>query len=75
MGIFYLGTKDDVTCAQGDAAEMRAYFMKEGDLKQMRKSAEKRYAAFAQKLDRTAISCNTHAAFDGLYTMAYFART
>ena len=26
MGYFYLGTKDDVTCAQGDAAEMRGIF-------------------------------------------------
>lgn len=72
-GYFYLGTKDDVTCAQGDAAEMRAYFMKEGDLKQMRKSAEKRYAAFAQKLDMNSdFPQHLTAAFDGLYTMAYF---
>ena len=72
-GYFYLGTKDDVTCAQGDAAEMRAYFMKEGDLKQMRKSAEKRYAAFAQKLDVDGdFPQHLTAAFDGLYTMAYF---
>ncbi|WP_077155532.1 glutaminase family protein [Bacteroides bouchesdurhonensis] len=72
-GYFYLGTKDDVTCAQGDAAEMRAYFMKEGDLKQMRKSNEKRYAAFAQKLDVDSdFPQHLTAAFDGLYTMAYF---
>ncbi|WP_455963055.1 glutaminase domain-containing protein [Bacteroides bouchesdurhonensis] len=72
-GYFYLGTKDDVTCAQGDAAEMRAYFMKEGDLKQMRKSNEKRYAAFAQKLDLDSdFPQHLTAAFDGLYTMAYF---
>ena len=52
---------------------MRAYFMKEGDLKQMRKSAEKRYAAFAQKLDMNSdFPQHLTAAFDGLYTMAYF---
>ncbi|MDD3038304.1 glutaminase family protein [Bacteroides sp.] len=72
-GYFYLGTKDNVTCAQGDAAEMRACFMKEGDLKQMRKSNEKRYAAFAQKLDvNSNFPQHLTAAFDGLYTMAYF---
>ena len=72
-GYFYLGTKDDVTYAQGDAAEMRAYFMREGDLKQMRRSNEKRYAAFAQKLDLNSnFPQHLTAAFDGLYTMAYF---
>lgn len=72
-GYFYLGTNDEVTYAQGDAAEMRAYFMKEGDLKQMRKSNEKRYAAFAQKLDVDSdFPQHLTVAFDGLYTMAYF---
>ncbi|SHE50929.1 protein of unknown function, partial [Bacteroides faecichinchillae] len=57
----------------GDAAEMRAYFMREGDLKQMRRSNEKRYAAFAQKLDLNSnFPQHLTAAFDGLYTMAYF---
>lgn len=72
-GYFYLGTKDDVTYSQGDAAEMRACFMKDGSLKGMRKSKEKRYAAFAQKLDVDSdFPQHLTAAFDGLYTMAYF---
>ena len=72
-GYFYLGTKDDITYAQGDAAEMRACFMKEGDLGKMRKSNEKRYAAFAQKLDlNSSFPQHLTTAFDGLYTMAYF---
>lgn len=73
-GYFYLGTSDDeVTYAQGDAAEMRAWFMREGDLKRMRKSNEKRYAAVAQRLDvNSDFPQHLTAAFDGLYTMAYF---
>lgn len=72
-GYFYLGAKENVTCAQGDAAEMRAHFMKEGDLKEMRRSNEKRYAAIAQKLEMNSeFPQHLIAAFDGLYTMAYF---
>ena len=72
-GYFYLGAKENVTCAQGDAAEMRAHFMKEGDLKGMRRSNEKRYAAIAQKLEMNSeFPQHLIAAFDGLYTMAYF---
>ena len=72
-GNFYLGTKDDVTYAQGDAAEMRAHFMNTGDLKQMRRSDEKRYAAIAQKLElERELPQHLTVAFDGLYTMAYF---
>ncbi len=72
-GYFYLGTKDDVTYAQGDAAEMRAHFMKEGNLKQMRPSNEKRYAAIAQQLDvDSERPQHLTVAFDGLYTIAYF---
>ena len=72
-GYFYLGAKENVTCAQGDAAEMRAHFMKEGNLKEMRRSNEKRYAAIAQKLEMNSeFPQHLIAAFDGLYTMAYF---
>lgn len=72
-GYFYLGAKENVTYAQGDAAEMRAHFMKEGDLKEMRRSNEKRYAAIAQKLEMNSeFPQHLIAAFDGLYTMAYF---
>lgn len=72
-GYFYLGTKDDVTYAQGDAAEMRTHFMKVGDLKEMRRSNEKRYTAIAQKLDvNSEFPQHLTVAFDGLYTMAYF---
>lgn len=72
-GYFYLGAKENVTCAQGDAAEMRAHFMKEGDLKEMRRSNEKRYAAIAQKLEMNSeFPQHLIVAFDGLYTMAYF---
>lgn len=72
-GYFYLGAKENVTCAQGDAAEMRTHFMKEGDLKEMRRSNEKRYAAIAQKLEMNSeFPQHLIAAFDGLYTMAYF---
>lgn len=72
-GYFYLGAKENITYAQGDAAEMRAHFMKEGDLKEMRRSNEKRYAAIAQKLEMNSeFPQHLIAAFDGLYTMAYF---
>lgn len=72
-GYFYLGAKENATCAQGDAAEMRAHFMKEGDLKEMRRSNEKRYAAIAQKLEMNSeFPQHLIVAFDGLYTMAYF---
>lgn len=72
-GYFYLGTKDDVTYAQGDAAEMRAHFMKEGDLKSMRSSNERRYGAISQQLE-VGSDRPKHliAGFDGLYTIAYF---
>lgn len=72
-GYLYLGAKENATCAQGDAAEMRAHFMKEGDLKEMRRSNEKRYAAIAQKLEMNSeFPQHLIVAFDGLYTMAYF---
>lgn len=72
-GYLYLGTKDDVTYAQGDAAEMRAHFMKEGDLKTMRSSNERRYAAISQQLEvNSDRPKHLTAGFDGLYTMAYF---
>lgn len=72
-GYFYLGTKGEATYAQGDAAEMRAHFMKAGDLKDMRRSDEKRYAAIAQKLEmNNEYPQHLTVAFDGLYTMAYF---
>lgn len=72
-GYFYIGAGENVTYSQGDAAEMRAYFMKEGGLKGMRKSNEKRYAAFAQKLNLNSdFPQHLTVAFDGLYTMAYF---
>lgn len=72
-GYFYLGTKDDVTYAQGDAAEMRACFMKDGDLRKMRETNEVRYAALSQRLDVDSdLPQHLTAAFDALYTMAYF---
>lgn len=73
-GYFYMGTTDkSMTCAQGDAAEMRRHFMENGDLKAMRPSDERRYAAFAQRLE-TGKEFQQHltVAFDGLYTMSYF---
>ena len=72
-GYLYLGTKDEVTYAQGDAAEMRTHFMKEGSLKEMRKSNEKRYTAFAQELELDSeFPQHLTISFDGLYTMSYF---
>ncbi|MDD3038317.1 glutaminase family protein [Bacteroides sp.] len=72
-GYLYLVAKNDVTYAQGDAAEMRAHFMKEGNLKETRKSDEKRYAAIAQDLEvGSELPQHLIVSFDGLCTMAYF---
>ncbi len=72
-GYFYLGTGEEVSCAQGDAAEMRRYFMECGDLKGMRRSDERRYTAFAQRLELDSERPqHLTAAFDGLYAMNYF---
>ena len=73
-GYFYIGAKEDgMTGAQGDAAEMRRYFMERGSLEGMRKSDEKRYTAFAQKINLSdEYPKHLTVAFDGLYTMSYF---
>ena len=72
-GYFYMGTADEVTCAQGDAAEMRRHFMAHGSLEDMRPSDEKRYVAFAQELDvDDEETKHLTFAFDGLYAMNYF---
>ena len=72
-GYFYLGTGEKVTCAQGDGAEMRRYFLEHGDLKDMRRSSERRYTAFAQHVELDSdYPQHLTAAFDGLYTMSYF---
>lgn len=72
-GYFYLGTEDEVTCAQGDAAEMRRHFMENGGLDNMRSSEDGDYVAFAQHLDvNDGQYKHLTAAFDGLYAMNFF---
>lgn len=72
-GKFYLGAKDSLTYAQGDAAEMRTNFMKDGDLKNVRLSNERGYSALTQRLNvNSERPKHLIAGFDGLYTMAYF---
>lgn len=73
-GYFYIGAKDaGTTYAQGDAAEMRAHFMKRGELKGLRRTNEECYAAIAQKLEVDSEQPeHLTVAFDGLRTMAYF---